>query len=337
MKKLIIILCLFFINVIDVKAVEFKGKSYVVMDSYNGIVLEEQNAHHIQSVASISKVMTAIIAIENGKLEDEYTIGEEVNEAWGSGVYIHIGDKITLQDLLYGLMLRSGNDAALCIAVNVAGSVDKFVEMMNAKAKELNMEHTVFSNPTGLDEEDNGNCSCAYDMALLMKYASQNAIFNDIVSTESYRRLDGGGVWKNKNRLLEEYDYCVGGKTGFTKKAKRTLITRAIKEDVSLIIVTLNCGNDFEFHENKYEQCFENYANTLLLSKGIYEYNGHSFLIDEDIYCIKQESKEVSFIVDDNQISIHYNDSMIKTIDKQSISDIILGYWKLLLGELFHG
>ena len=100
MKRIIICLCLIIISVQNVKAVDFVGKSYIVMDTYNGIVLEEQNAYYVQSVASISKIMTAIIAIENGNLKDEYTIGEEVNKARGSGVYIHIGDKITLQDLL---------------------------------------------------------------------------------------------------------------------------------------------------------------------------------------------------------------------------------------------
>lgn len=337
MKRIIICLCLIIISVQNVKAVDFVGKSYIVMDTYNGIVLEEQNAYYVQSVASISKIMTAIIAIENGNLKDEYTIGEEVNKAWGSGVYIHIGDKITLQDLLYGLMLRSGNDAAMCIAVNVGGSLDKFVEMMNQKAKELNMEHTIFSNPTGLDEEDEGNQSCVYDMALLMKYASQNSIFNDIVDTKEYKRLDGNGVWHNKNRLLDEYEYCVGGKTGFTKKAKRTLVTRAIKYDVSLTIVTFNCGNDFEFHKLKYEECFDNYQNHFLLSKGIYEYNGHSFLIDEDIYCLEGKKEEVSFSFYGNQIQLKYKDKTIKTFKKRSVIQIIFDYWRILLGEMVNG
>ena len=337
MKRLLLCLCLLIPCIQQVDAVDFVGKSYIVMDTYNGIVLEEKNAHHVQSVASISKVMTAIVAIENGNLEDEYTIGEEVNKAWGSGVYIHIGDKITLQDLLYGLMLRSGNDAALCIAVNVGGSVEKFVEMMNLKAKELNMEHTVFSNPTGLDEEDDGNQSCVYDMALLMSYASLNPIFNDIVSTNEYKRLDGQGIWHNKNRLLSEYEYCVGGKTGFTKKAKRTLITRAVKDDVSLTIVTFNCGNDFEFHQQKYEECFEKYKNIILLPKGIYNYQGHSFLIDEDIYGLNNDQDDVSFIIEKDEIKLKYQSQIIKSVKQKSAFEIILHYWQILLGEMVNG
>lgn len=337
MKRILLCISLFLFSINKVEAIDFVGKSYIVLDSYTGIVLEEQNMHHIQSVASISKVMTAIIAIENGKLSDEYIIGEEVNEAWGSGVYIHIGDTITLQDLLYGLMLRSGNDAALCIAVNVAGSVDKFVDMMNDKAKELNMEHTVFSNPTGLDEEDEGNKSCAYDMALLMKYACDNAVFNDIVSTKSYKRLDGGGTWYNKNRLLDEYEYCVGGKTGYTKKAKRTLITRAIKDQMSLIIVTFNCGNDFEFHKNKYIESFNKYKNSYLLPKGIYKYNGHSFLIDKDIIGIKKKDKNVSFIEDNNRINVMYDDVSINSYNSLSFLQIVFRYCVILLGDMING
>ena len=337
MKKVLICISLFFLCIVDVHSIDFVGNSYIVLDSYNGIVLEEKNMHRIQSVASISKVMTAIIAIENGKLNDEYVIGEEVNKAWGSGVYIHIGDKITLQDLLYGLMLRSGNDAALCIAVNIAGSIDKFVEMMNNKAKELNMEHTLFSNPTGLDEEDQGNQSCVYDMAILMKYASENPIFNDIVSTKSYKRLDGGGVWKNKNRLLEEYEYCVGGKTGYTKKAKRTLITRAVKDDMAFIIVTFNCGNDFEFHEEKYKECFKKYQNTYLLPKGIYKYHGHSFLIEKDIVGIKKKDKEVSFVMNDDRVNLVYDGICIKSYSCLSFLEIVGRYWSILLGDFING
>lgn len=337
MMKRLLCICLCLLLIQNVSAVDFQGKSYVVLDSYNGIVLEEKNASYVQSVASISKIMTAIIAIENGQLDDEYTIGEEVNKAWGSGVYIHIGDKITLQDLLYGLMLRSGNDAALCIAKNIGGSVEKFVEMMNQKAKDLKLDNTVFSNPTGLDEEDKGNQSSVLDMARLMQYCCQNPIFNDIVSTKTYKRLDGNGTWHNKNRLLEEYKYCVGGKTGFTKKAKRTLVTRAVKKDMSLIIVTFNCGNDFEFHEKKYEECFKKYGNTFLLPQGIYQYHGHSFLIDEDIYCIVDKDKEVSFYENKNMIEIQHNGQTIKQVKKQDPLDVILDYWFILLGELING
>ena len=335
MKKLVI-LFFFLFALTPVKAVDFQGKAFIVMDSYSKNVISSQNEHYIQSVASISKIMTAIVAIENGNLDDQYTIGEEVNEAWGSGVYIHIGDKISLRDLLHGLLLRSGNDAADCIAKNIGGDIDTFVKMMNAKANQLQLTDTIFSNPTGLDEEDNGNQSSVYDMALLMSYCSQNPIFNDIVSKESYKREDGGGTWHNKNRLLEEYEYCVGGKTGFTKKAKRTLVTRSIKDDISLVIVTFNCGNDFEFHEKMYEECFEKYKKILVLSKGIYQYHGHSFLIDQNLFYTGEDNTKATIEYDDS-IKVYVNQNQIYEVKQETSINTILRYWMILLGECFNG
>ena len=337
MLKWIFSFSMLFMTLTPVQTIDFVGKAYIVMDSYNQTVLESKNEHYVQSVASISKIMTAIVAIENASLDDDYEIGEEVNQAWGSGVYIHIGDHITLRDLLHGLLLRSGNDAANVIAKNVGGDIPHFVEMMNQKAKQLNMQDSLFANPTGLDEEDAGNQSSVYDMALLMSYCSQNPIFNDIVMKETYKREDGGGTWHNKNRLLEEYEYCVGGKTGFTKKAKRTLVTRAIKNDVSLVIVTFNCGNDFEFHKNKYEECFEKYQKILVLPKGIYQYHGHSFLIDEDLYDCGSESQKVSFSSDNETMSVYVSDKKIYEVKKQNGFFIILRYWGILLGEMVNG
>ena len=327
----------FLLCIVNVHAVDFQGQSYIVMESTQHNVLEGKNIHEVQSVASISKIMTAIVAIENGQLDVEYEIGEEVNEAWGSGIYIHIGDRINLRDLLHGLLLRSGNDAANVIAKNVGGSIEHFVEMMNQKAQELHMTDTHFSNPTGLDEEDDGNQSSVYDMALLMSYCSQNPIFNDIVMKETYKREDGGGTWHNKNRLLEEYEYCVGGKTGYTKKAKRTLVTRAIKDDVSLVIVTFNCGNDFEFHQKKYEECFQKYQNVLVLSKGIYQYHGHSFLIDQDLYYCGQESQNVSLQSQGDILKVYVNENPIYKVNQQNALQMIFQYAWMLFGECMNG
>lgn len=337
MLKLFLSLCLFVMCFVSVHAVDFQGKAYIVMDSFNQTVLEAKNENYVQSVASISKVMTAIVAIENGKLNDIYEIGEEVNDAWGSGVYIHIGDQMSLKDLLHAILMRSGNDSSLVVAKNIGGDIPTFVEMMNNKARQIGMKNTVFSNPTGLDEEDQGNRSSVYDMALLMSYCSQNPIFNDIVMKEKYKREDGGGTWHNKNRLLQEYEYCVGGKTGFTKKAKRTLVTRAIKDDISLVIVTFNCGNDFEFHKQKYEECFERYQKIMIMPKGIYQYHGHTFLIDKDLYASKSKHDQVSVNVIQDHLKIFINQREVCEIKKQSPVNIILRYWFILLGEFFNG
>ena len=294
--------------------VEFYGKSYIVYDSLNQYVVEGRNIDYLQSVASISKIMTAILAIENSRLDKKITVDETINKAYGSCVYIHIKDRITIQDLLYGLMLRSGNDCALMLAKSVGGSVERFVEMMNEKARDIGMKQTHFSNPSGLDEEDEGNLSTVKEMAILYQYCCQNPLFNQIVKTKEYKRLDGKGYWHNKNRLLKEYPYCVGGKTGYTKKAKRTLITRAVKNHIDLIIVTFNCGNDFEFHQKKYEDCFKDYEKMILFDKGVRNIDGKWYLFLDDLWIPKEKDEQVSYLIKDDQIFIYCNQTYIKKI-----------------------
>ena len=314
--------------------VEFTGKSYIVYDRINDYITEGYNIKHVQSVASISKIMTAILVIENMDLDQEITVDETINKAYGSCVYIHINDKITIQDLLYGLMLRSGNDCALMLAKATANSVEEFVKMMNEKAIELKMYHTTFSNPSGLDEEDQGNLSTVEDMAMLYDYCSDNPIFNEITATESYQRRDGKGIWHNKNRLLKEYAYCIGGKTGFTKKARRTLITRAKKDHNDLIIVTFNCGNDFEFHQKKYEACFKQYDQLVLFDKGVRSIEGNLYIFDEDIVIGRYDEK-VSYKVNDGYLLIYLNDQCIgkKQLETYSFYHLMTMIWRdLLLG-----
>ena len=150
------------------------------------------------------KIMTCILAIEANKLDDIVVVNESVLSSYGSGIYISVGEEIKLIDLLYGLMLRSGNDAALMIADYVGGDVDNFVLMMNKKAKEVGMKNTKFVNPSGLDKNGIGNYSTSYDMALLTRYAMQNDIYREIVKTKSYVAKSNlkTYVWKNKNKLL---------------------------------------------------------------------------------------------------------------------------------------
>ena len=152
MKKLIIFLFILLIP-FKINALETSAISAILMDLDNNRILYADNIHNVRSVASISKIMTAILAVESGKLDDTVTIGEEIKEAYGSGIYIQVGEKMILRDLVYGLMLRSGNDAAVAIAKYVGGDVNKFVEMMNEKAKEIGMKNTTFNNPSGLDQE----------------------------------------------------------------------------------------------------------------------------------------------------------------------------------------
>lgn len=335
LKIISLIISLTMMPLENIKNIPFQGKSYIVMEANNQIVIEGSNQDYIQSVASISKIMTCIIAIENMELDTIITIDDTVNKAWGSGIYVHIGDKISLRDLLYGLMLRSGNDAALMIAKAVAKDVGKFVDMMNDKAKELELHSTTFANPTGLDEEDNGNLSTVYDMARLMAYCHQNPIFNEIVGTVEYQREDGNGTWHNKNKLLTNYKYCIGGKTGFTKKAKRTLVTMARKNDLDLIIVTFNCGNDFAFHQSKYEECYEMLKATKIFSKGIVEFEQKQYYLDFDILVNKKPSDKVDVSLINDEIIISLNN---QPVSKQKIIpyNYFLGF-KMILKDLFYG
>ncbi len=280
MKKLVLILLL--LIPINIKAYESSASCVVLMDMDSLNVIYGENMHDVRSVASISKIMTAIVAIENADVNSTVTIGEEITKAYGSGIYIKQGEEITLESLLYGLMLRSGNDAALAIANYVGGDIDNFVEMMNEKAVEIGMKNTTFNNPHGLDE-NGGNLSTAYDMALLTSYAMQNENYRKIVSTKKYTLRTNMNYysWINKHKLLHSHNYITGGKTGFTDIAKRTLVTTASKDNINLVVVTLNDGNDFVDHINLFEEAFANYSNYNILKKGEIE------IIDENYYTDK--------------------------------------------------
>lgn len=248
------------------------ANSAILMEQESGRVIYEKDAHTQRRIASITKIMTAILAIESGKMNDMVTISENAVRTEGSSIYLKAGDKIPLEDLVYGLMLRSGNDAATAIAEYVGGSLDGFVYLMKQKAEEIGMKDTNFENPHGLDDHEN-HYSTAYDMALLTRYAMENDMYKKIAGTEKYRSENPDGdwdrVWKNKNKLLTGlYEYTTGGKTGFTKLAKRTLVSTAEKDGVELIAVTLNDPDDWDDHINMYESAFKNYKMALVLEKG---------------------------------------------------------------------
>ncbi|MBO0995341.1 D-alanyl-D-alanine carboxypeptidase family protein [Bacillus sp. SD088] len=251
-------------------AVSVSASAAVLMEQETGRVLFEHNANETHRIASITKVMTAILAIESGKMDETTTVSKRAVYTEGSSVYLQQGEKIKLKDLVYGLMLRSGNDAATAIAEQVGGSVEGFVFLMNQKAAEIGMTHTMFANPHGLDDHEE-HYSTAYDMALLTRYAMMNPTFEEISGTKSYtlKRENGAHKWRNKNRLLtEKYEYCTGGKTGFTKRAGRTLITTATKDNKDLIAVTLDAPDDWTDHIAMYEHGFKTYSPKTILPKG---------------------------------------------------------------------
>ena len=244
-------------------AVGTSARSAILVDADSGRVLYEQNADERMLIASITKIMTAVVALENGKTTDTYTVTAE-DMAEGSSMYLAVGETLTLEELLYGLMLSSGNDAALSVAHCVSGTVEDFVAEMNAKAEELGMHNTSFANPNGLDHEN--HYSTAWDMAVLTAYALQNAAFARIVSTKSI--TIGTRTLTNHNKLLSQYEGCIGVKTGYTKAAGRTLVSAARRDGQTLVAVTLSDGNDWQDHASLLDYGFAAYPDTEVLSAG---------------------------------------------------------------------
>ncbi|MFB4163487.1 D-alanyl-D-alanine carboxypeptidase family protein [Alteribacillus sp. JSM 102045] len=282
-------------------AVNVSGKSAVLLEQDSGRVLFGKKEHEKRKIASITKIMTSILAVESGKFDDIVKVSAEASGVEGSSLFLKPGENIKLKDLTYGLMLRSGNDGAVAIAEHVGGSLDGFIYMMNEKAEQIGMENTQFTNPHGLDDGEH-HYSSAYDMALLMQYAMKNEQFREISQTERYKAPQEGEewdrVWSNKNKLLTSlYDYCTGGKTGYTKAAGRTLVSTAEKDDMSLIAVTLDAPSDWNDHISMYEWGFSHFDMEELGEKreqvNIKEIEEGTFFIPYTIYYpLMEEEKE---------------------------------------------
>ena len=302
MKKILLFSFLFFMCISNCHASTQTAYEYILMDQTTGRVIEGKNYNTPMLIASITKIMTAVIAIESNKLDDIITVDETVLKSYGSGIYIEVGEELTLRDLLYGLMLRSGNDAAMMIAKYVGGSIEDFVKQMNNKAHDIGMTNTIFNNPSGLDNTDSGNYSTAYDMAILTKYAMKYKEYRDIVKTKSYTLKTNKKtyIWKNKNKLLN-YDYITGGKTGYTEKAKRTLVSTASYNNMDFIVVTIKDSDDWNTHLDLYEYAFNNYTSYKVLNKNKFNiigdtyYNG-TFYINNDVYIPLKNNETKSLI-----------------------------------------
>lgn len=282
MKKFFLLLT-FFLFCLPFTVSADTAKSTIVMDLDSGRIFYEKNANQKRLIASITKIMTAIVAIEEGDLTEKITVGEEVLSMYGTNIYVEVGEKMKLRDLLYGLLLRSGNDASVVIAKAIAGSEEKFVNLMNKKAQEIGMKNTIFKNPHGLDEETE-NYSTAYDMALLSKYAYKNKTYRNIVSTDKYEVSTGKKtyLWYNRNKLLTTYEYCTGGKNGYTPRAGKTLVTTASKKGLNLTIVTLSDGDIYNNHIDLYEDFFSKYKRYKIIDKNNFRIDKE--FVDEDVY-----------------------------------------------------
>ncbi len=236
-------------------AAECAAKSMILYEPRTGTVLEEKYADERLLVASTTKIMTALVVLERCPLQDRVLVTAQQAGVEGSSMYLRAGESYTVEELLYGLLLVSGNDAALALAVHTAGSVGAVAALMNEKCSQLGLENTHFSNPHGLDAET--HYSSARDLAILTAAAMENSVFCRIFATK--HAAVHGVTLVNHNRLLSELDGCIGGKTGYTKAAGRVLVSCAERDGLRLICVTISDPEDWNDHKSAYEAAFASY------------------------------------------------------------------------------
>ena len=236
----------------------------ILLDGKTGRVLYEKNAHSQSLIASTTKIMTALVVCEQCNVLDRVRIPREAVGIEGSSMYLKEGEVLTVQDLLYGMMLHSGNDAAVALAIYCGGTVEGFAQLMNDKARLLGLRNTHFVNPNGLDAPD--HYSSAADLAVLSAYAMENPIFAKTVSTKSVRA--GERYLTNHNKLLWRVEGANGVKTGYTKAAGRILVSGAMRQGRQLIAVTINAPDDWNDHAVLLEQGFSGYHVKTLIHKG---------------------------------------------------------------------
>ena len=281
-KKIItlfITLSLLFPQVSFAENLALSASSYILMDEVSGRVIVEHNCHQRMPMASTTKIMTALIALEKCDLEDLVKIDERSINIEGSSIYLKNNEKISIKDLLYGLMLRSGNDAAVAIA-NYVNSEEEFVELMNEKAKSLNAKNTNFANPHGLSHDD--HYSTAYDLALITREAFKYDIFEEISSAKTYTaKREENEYFINKNKTLWEYDGGDGVKIGYTKAAGRCLVSSANRDGMRLIAVSLNAPDWFNDNYKLMDLAFEKYKPYTIYNK--YQFIKKIHLENDDI------------------------------------------------------
>ncbi len=264
--------CLFIIFcLLEMKAaaIEISAECACVIEQTTGEIVFEKNSDMRNPMASTTKIMTAIVALENSKPYDVVTASRNAVYQEGSSAYLREGDCIYMRDLLYGLMLNSGNDAAVAAAEHISGDTETFAEIMTRTAKEVGAENTHFVNPSGLYDEN--HYTTARDLAVISSYAMKNPVFRDIVKTKTKEITTiNTGVkmyFSNHNKFLKSYDGANGIKTGYTKKSGRCLVSSAERDGVQLIAVTLNAPDDWKDHETMLNYGFSKVNNVKILDK----------------------------------------------------------------------
>ncbi len=267
--KGLVTLIVFILSLVPNNVYAISARSAIVIDAASGRVLYSHNSEQKMGMASTTKIMTALCAIEQGNLNDIVTVSSTASGVEGSSMYLATGEKISLSDLIYGLMLVSGNDAATAIAQHISGSTENFAALMNKKAAEIGAYNSSFTNPHGLS--DDNHYTTAHDLAIITARALKNPLFREIVSTKSKSlpQTEGGIArhMTNHNKFLNMYEGCIGVKTGFTKKTGRCLVTAAEKNGMTLICVTLNDPDDWTDHKTLLNNTFNAYEPKIIKTK----------------------------------------------------------------------
>lgn len=252
------------------------AQAAALIDVTSGRVLYSEHGDRELPIASLTKIMTAIVAIEHGKLDEKVKVSPHAYRKEGSSIYLQLGEEMSLENMLYGLMLRSGNDAATAIAEHVGGSEEGFVHLMNEQVRLLGLKHTQFQNPHGLDAK--GHYSSANDLAKMTAYALHHPIFKEMVRTKIKKAPNPNDPWDykwdNKNKMLRLYEGADGVKTGYTKIARRCLVSSATRNGQQLVAVTINDGDDWNDHGKLLNYGFANYPLTTVVEKGQQIQNG---------------------------------------------------------------
>jgi D-alanyl-D-alanine carboxypeptidase/D-alanyl-D-alanine carboxypeptidase (penicillin-binding protein 5/6) len=280
MKRILSLCCMAVIAVLcplsayaETETLSVSAKAAVLIEETTGRVIFEKNSGEKLPMASTTKIMTALLCIESGNLDDEFVVDSEAIKVEGSSMGLTEGDVVTKRALCYGMLLPSGNDAANAAAVKIGGTIENFASMMNERAAEIGMTRTCFVTPSGLEGEGHG--ASAYDMALLAREALKNPVFAEICSQEKAKVSFGNPPYErwlyNSNKLLEMYEGVKGVKTGFTDEAGRCLVSSCERDGVSMICVTLNDGDDWNDHMKMYDYGFSVLKKASLSSDEIFQ------------------------------------------------------------------
>lgn len=315
LKRVIICLLLMIFLIPTTSAIELNAQAAVTIDSVTGRILFEKNAHMRLGMASTTKIMTGILAIEKGNMQDVVTISKKASNVEGSSIYLKENEKVTFETLVYGLMLKSGNDSAIAIAEHISGSEAEFVKLMNAKAKELGLKDTSFANPHGLYCEN--HYTTAFELAQIGRYAMSNPLFAKIANTSKYVETPPEQREKreiyNANKLMSMFPEADGIKPGYTPETGRTLIGSATKNGWRIITVTLNCSDDWREHKQMFDYAFSNYTLQKIAKKGqsigTYRVTGGVFnevgiVLCEDVYAPIKNGESAKGKIDAKQMNL---------------------------------